>query len=188
MTKHLQKPLPKPACVRSTQRRKSLEWSAERRARQAELIRTLEPWEKSTGPRTDAGKIRCTSNALKHGYRSRGYIERKRDERQLLRDSARIVALTKTLLRALSVATGHCRTILRFHLPLVGRSKRRREARRFGWGDCPSRSPTLARSPPRCLEPSHCMRCRHWHRLGSRAILAAKYVKYGGETCAHSKP
>jgi hypothetical protein len=25
-----------------------------------------------------------------------------------------------------------------------------------------------------------------WHRLGSRAILAAKYAKYGGETCAHS--
>jgi len=62
----------------------------------------LQPWKKSTGPRTDAGKIRCTSNALKHGHRSRAHIERKRDERQLLRDSAETIALAKTLLRALS--------------------------------------------------------------------------------------
>ena len=107
-----------------------------------------------------------------------------------------------------------------FHLPLVGRSKRRREARRFGlalpklprsegrWGDSLQRSP--ARSPPCCLKPGRCMSRRlpaearrlrqsatseggrakagPWHRLGSRAILNAKYAEYGGETCAHSKP
>jgi hypothetical protein len=76
-----------------------LGWSTERRARQAELIRALKPWKKSTGPRTDAGKARCAQNALEHGYRSRACIETKRAERQLLRDSARTIALAKALLR-----------------------------------------------------------------------------------------
>ena len=31
-------------------------WTPERRARQAELIRQWRPWEKSTGPKTEAGK------------------------------------------------------------------------------------------------------------------------------------
>jgi len=72
--------------------------------------------------------------------------------------------------------------------PNAGRSIRRSAfARsRIGWGEPLQRSRTFARSPPRCLEPSRCMRLKPWHRLGSRAILAAKYVKYGGETCAHS--
>ena len=54
------------------------------------------------------------------------------------------------------------------------------------WGDRLSRSRAFARSPPRCLKPGRCVRHGPWHRLGSRAILAAKYAKYGGETCAHS--
>lgn len=45
-------------------------WTPERRARAAELIRTWRPWEKSTGPRTDAGKAASRTNALKHGARS----------------------------------------------------------------------------------------------------------------------
>ena len=32
-------------------------WTPERRARQAELIRQTKPWEKSTGPKTQTGKI-----------------------------------------------------------------------------------------------------------------------------------
>lgn len=38
-------------------------WTPERRARQAELIRAAKPWEKSTGPRTDAGKAKSSQNA-----------------------------------------------------------------------------------------------------------------------------
>ncbi len=38
-------------------------WTPERRARQAELIRKTKPWEKSTGPRTEAGKAISSRNA-----------------------------------------------------------------------------------------------------------------------------
>jgi hypothetical protein len=102
MIRHLDKPLRTAARARAKRRHKRLGWSPERRARQAELIRALKPWKKSTGPRTDAGKARCAANALKHGYRSRAYIEAKRAERQLLCDSARTIAIAKALLRTLS--------------------------------------------------------------------------------------
>ena len=39
-------------------------WTLERRARQAELIRQWRPWEKSTGPRTDAGKEAVSRKCL----------------------------------------------------------------------------------------------------------------------------
>ena len=42
-------------------------WTPERRARQAELIRTWKPWEQSTGPRTDKGKARTARNGFKGG-------------------------------------------------------------------------------------------------------------------------
>jgi hypothetical protein len=42
-------------------------WTPEERARQAELIRTWRPWEKSTGPQSEAGKMRSSQNALVHG-------------------------------------------------------------------------------------------------------------------------
>ena len=76
-------------------------WSPERRAKQAELIRALKPWQKSTGPRTDEGRARASSNALKHGFRSRPFIERVREERRLIRDSAQTIALAKLFLRSL---------------------------------------------------------------------------------------
>ncbi len=40
-------------------------WTLERRARQAALIRTWKPWEKSTGPITDEGKAASSLNYLK---------------------------------------------------------------------------------------------------------------------------
>lgn len=43
-------------------------WTVERRARQALLIRTWRPWERSTGPRIDAGKSRASRNAFKGGH------------------------------------------------------------------------------------------------------------------------
>lgn len=45
-------------------------WTPERRARQAELIRSWKPWVKSTGPRSLEGKERVSCNAWKGGYRA----------------------------------------------------------------------------------------------------------------------
>lgn len=45
-------------------------WTPERRARQAELIRTWRPWAKSTGPRTAEGKARTSRNGFKGGFRA----------------------------------------------------------------------------------------------------------------------
>lgn len=44
-------------------------WTPERRARQAELIRQLQPWKKSTGPRSPKGKAAASRNAWKGGFR-----------------------------------------------------------------------------------------------------------------------
>jgi len=43
-------------------------WTPERRARQAELIRRWQPWTRSTGPRTAAGKAKASRNAWKGGH------------------------------------------------------------------------------------------------------------------------
>jgi hypothetical protein len=45
-------------------------WTPERRARQAELIRSWKPWDRSTGPRTAEGKARVSRNAHKGGTRA----------------------------------------------------------------------------------------------------------------------
>lgn len=45
-----------------------MSWTPERRARQAELIRTWQPWTRSTGPRTAEGKATTSRNAWKGGY------------------------------------------------------------------------------------------------------------------------
>jgi len=44
-------------------------WTSERKARQAELIKTWRPWERSTGPRTEQGKATVARNAWKGGHR-----------------------------------------------------------------------------------------------------------------------
>lgn len=43
-------------------------WTPERRARQAALIRTWEPWKQATGPRTPDGKAAASRNAYKGGH------------------------------------------------------------------------------------------------------------------------
>ena len=45
-------------------------WTPERRARQAELIRTWKPWAKSTGPRSPEGKEQVKRNAWTGGHRA----------------------------------------------------------------------------------------------------------------------
>jgi hypothetical protein len=47
------------------------EWTPERRARQAELIRTWKPWKAATGPRTDEGKAGSSRNAFRGGRLAR---------------------------------------------------------------------------------------------------------------------
>jgi len=44
-------------------------WTLERRQRQAELIRTWQPWKHSTGPKTEVGKMRAARNGYKGGVR-----------------------------------------------------------------------------------------------------------------------
>ena len=44
-------------------------WTPERRARQAELIRSWRPWASSTGPRTAEGKAAVARNAYRGGQR-----------------------------------------------------------------------------------------------------------------------
>ena len=45
-------------------------WTLERRARQAELIRTWQPWAKSTGSRSPEGMQRVSRNAWTGGHRA----------------------------------------------------------------------------------------------------------------------
>ena len=60
-------------------------WTPERRARQAELIRTWKPWQQSTGPRSEQGKAAASRNAWKGGHRemlrelARALNEQRRD-------------------------------------------------------------------------------------------------------------
>ena len=44
-------------------------WTLERRASQAERIREWRPWERSSGPKTEAGKAVVACNAWKGGTR-----------------------------------------------------------------------------------------------------------------------
>jgi hypothetical protein len=109
-----------PACVRSDRSRKGLSrrrvgrssksegrslaakagWSSERRARQASLIRTWAPWQRSAGPKTEAGKARCSMNALRHGYRSRAKIREYQKIRYVLRLAARNIAMLRAHIQA----------------------------------------------------------------------------------------
>jgi len=67
-------------------------WTPERRARQAALIRTWQPWRRSTGPKTEAGKARAALNARRHGLRSRDYLATAAEARRAIRRAAATVA------------------------------------------------------------------------------------------------
>jgi hypothetical protein len=67
-------------------------WTPERRAKQEAAIRTWKPWEKSTGPVTEAGKESSSQNAFVHGgynvdakYASKRIADLIRDSKELLR-------------------------------------------------------------------------------------------------------
>lgn len=69
-------------------------WTSERRARQATLILTWKPWERSTGARTAAGKARSSRNADRPGSLNRQMRELEREVRALVSQAKE---LTKSL-------------------------------------------------------------------------------------------
>jgi hypothetical protein len=63
-------------------------WTPERKAQQARSIRNWRPWEKSTGPQSDEGKVVSARNATKHGARSLDTLEVMRRLRAYMSTSA----------------------------------------------------------------------------------------------------
>ena len=71
-------------------------WTPEQRAAQAAHIHATKPWEKSTGPRSKAGKKRASRNAVKQGNRTAA-----------LRDAHKALTLHSEFLRLINKAIGH---------------------------------------------------------------------------------
>jgi len=99
MTKPLATTLRTPNSTRSKRRPKG--WSPERRARQAALVRRWQPWRRSTGPQSEAGRARAAQNALKHGHRSRAHILQLRRVRHAIRLCTYTVAAVRAHMRGL---------------------------------------------------------------------------------------
>ena len=66
-------------------------WTPEERARQSELIRQQKPWEKSTGPKTEAGKAMTSRNGTTHGL----YSQAARDYREALHAARKLISLAR---------------------------------------------------------------------------------------------
>lgn len=65
-------------------------WTPERRAEQAALVLTWRPWERSTGPKTEAGKARSSSNADKPRSLNRQMQSLKRKDNALVAQAKEI--------------------------------------------------------------------------------------------------
>ena len=89
----------RPTCPPKAEGRRRKGWTSERRARQAALIRGWQPWRRSTGPKTDAGKARCAMNGLTHGGRSRAHIQEMRRVRCAIRLAAYNVERLRAFIR-----------------------------------------------------------------------------------------
>lgn len=57
------------------------------------LVKTWKPWEQSTGPTSEEGKARSSTNAHKHGARSEEWASERRELLALLADHAALVSL-----------------------------------------------------------------------------------------------
>lgn len=58
-------------------------WTQERRERQALRIQGWQPWEHSTGPRSEEGRAKAVQNSFKHGARSADAIALQRELKAL---------------------------------------------------------------------------------------------------------
>ena len=65
-------------------------WTQEEKDRQAVLIRSWKPWDRSTGPSTEQGKKQSAKNATKHGLRSVGWREYKKQVNHIIRESLKL--------------------------------------------------------------------------------------------------
>ena len=61
-------------------------WTLERKTAQRAAIYRWRPWEKSTGPKSAAGKAAVSSNARKHGARSQSVRREMQALRKLIQD------------------------------------------------------------------------------------------------------
>ncbi len=71
-------------------------WTPERRAKQAAAIRRWKPWQKSTGPKSTAGKQKASQNAYKEG----GWAELQRELRvlkKMMREQEEMLASSSLL-------------------------------------------------------------------------------------------
>ena len=71
----MQKPITNYWSVKMTHGATSANWTPERRKQQSKSIQKWRPWEKSTGPKSDAGKRRSAMRSLKTGLTSAAVIE-----------------------------------------------------------------------------------------------------------------
>jgi len=69
-------------------------WTAERRQRQAALIRAWKPWERSTGPRTSEGKATASKNVAVGRVNKAVALEQAQKELSVA--LAKVYALTRT--------------------------------------------------------------------------------------------
>jgi hypothetical protein len=79
-------------------------WTPERRARQAALIRFWQPWRRSTGPKTEAGKARCAMNFARRTRLSEAQLLRFRRAREVLRAAARNLKAVRAYLRTATLS------------------------------------------------------------------------------------
>ena len=74
-------------------------WTPEQRTAAAERCRRHQPWQSSTGPRTQAGKNVIKMNAYKHGCRSAASIAAHRAAVQYLRSQKEFLKQVRLLIR-----------------------------------------------------------------------------------------
>jgi hypothetical protein len=68
-------------------------WTAEEKHKQSQLIKRWQPWSKSTGPKTQAGKEKSKMNARKHG----GYCAGLKQYRQSIAQCRKLVCNIRKL-------------------------------------------------------------------------------------------